>query len=306
MAARLRCDIVLSRLPPAMRLQRHCGRGTSTAGDHSSVDTRSPAAASPNASALSPTQWQVLLIEDDVILGYAIVKAFQKAGMFVEHVTGVMEGLERLSAREYTAVLLDLIVPGPLNGFAIITYLETEKPEMVDRLYLISGVPEQTIMHAAPALLPRFYRKPFEIDNVIEAIRRQVFASNIVEPPGILIVDDNEDERRLIAQVARRLERNPHEACDGLEAIRMLAAEEFCALVVDLILPYVDGYGIIRYLRETKPLLLQRTIVVTAMPERYRSPALLKSVCSIVEKPADLEKLQAAIAGCMGCGPTGS
>ena len=60
-------------------------------------------------------------------------------------------------------------------------------------------------------------------------------------------------------------------AGDGATAIAALANADFDAIILDLIMPDVDGFTVLERLRATKPHLLHRVIVTTAFPRNMQS-----------------------------------
>jgi Response regulator containing CheY-like receiver, AAA-type ATPase, and DNA-binding domains len=239
----------------------------------------------------------VLLVDDDPAMEYVFQKCFQKEGITVRYASTAIEGIELLSERSFDAILLDLVIPGPLNGFAVISYLETEQPKMLERLYITSGMPEQTIMHAVPELLPRYYRKPFDHEEIVRNVTAQIRKVNGARRPDsrILVADDEPDTRAALARLVRETGRTSVEAADGHEAIRLLGRDEFDGLILDLVMPYVDGFGVLRYLRQTNQSMLRRTIVLTGMPRQYRENPLLDNVGALLEKPANLVTMRQAL-----------
>lgn len=82
--------------------------------------------------------------------------------------------------------------------------------------------------------------------------------------PCILVVDDDAAMRALIEAYLAKAGYRTQTAADGREALRRLAAELPTAMILDLHMPRMDGFGL---LREMKKLgLLQRTptLVLTA------------------------------------------
>lgn len=248
----------------------------------------------------TPVERRVLLLEDHEGLRYAIQQVLERRSMIVDATASPFDALELLDERKYDAILLDLAIPGPLNGFAVLSHLELAMPEVLDRVFILSGMPEQTIMHAAPNLLPRYFRKPFDVETVVDSVL-QIALREQDQPEAVplLVADDDEDTRFIVMEIARRIGREATAVSDGHEAIRRLAISPYAAVVVDLLMPYVDGYGVLRYLRETHPQLLPRTIVLTAMPPRYRANPLLALVYRVFEKPVPVQELSDAIRSCL-------
>ena len=103
----------------------------------------------------------------------------------------------------------------------------------------------------------------------------------------ILVADDEEPIRRLVTRV---LERNGYAvegAGDGQQAIDRLKSGNYDAVVLDLMMPKVDGIGVIQYMTEECPVMVQKTVVVTAFP-RTAARNELGAVCHVLPKPFDL------------------
>ena len=108
--------------------------------------------------------------------------------------------------------------------------------------------------------------------------------------PRVLVADDEERIRQLVTHVLRRAGFDPVEAVDGQHAIEQLDAEPFEVLVLDLMMPRVDGFGVVDHLIETKPDMMERTVVMTAFP-KAAAKERLHHLCCIVSKPFDTKEL---------------
>ncbi|MCD6390981.1 MAG: response regulator [Dehalococcoidia bacterium] len=65
----------------------------------------------------------------------------------------------------------------------------------------------------------------------------------------ILIVDDDPDMRLAIASVLNSRSYEVIEACDGREALRKLKEEKPDLMLLDLLMPEMDGFDVIKELR---------------------------------------------------------
>jgi CheY-like chemotaxis protein len=115
----------------------------------------------------------------------------------------------------------------------------------------------------------------------------------------VLIVDDEAAIRSLITTFLTRAGYRVDVAVDGQEAIEKLQSNEYDAVVTDLMMPRVDGIGVVRYLQDSQPDLLRRTIVLTAYPRLAESEAI-ESVCSLVAKPFELANLRGMLQAMFG------
>ena len=113
----------------------------------------------------------------------------------------------------------------------------------------------------------------------------------------VLIADDDESIRRLIASLLKRSGFDTVEAVDGFAAIVCLDREPFDALVVDMMMPRVDGLGVVMHLVDVHDHMLKKTVVVTALPASAASRRL-GDVCTVMSKPFDCAELVNAVQQC--------
>lgn len=113
----------------------------------------------------------------------------------------------------------------------------------------------------------------------------------------VLVVDDDPDIRRLITRVLDRAGYTTTEASDGQEAIERLGREDFAAVVLDLMMPRVDGFGVVSHMIENRPDMVEKTVVVTAFP-KAAAKERLHHLCSVLSKPFDIQELLAVVKSC--------
>ena len=113
-------------------------------------------------------------------------------------------------------------------------------------------------------------------------------------PPRVLVADDDDAIRVLVARVLTRVGITVDAVPDGQEAIERLDASAYDAVVLDLMMPRVDGLGVIEHMVDTRPEMLEKTIVITA----FATDAARERVhhmCVVVSKPFDVMELVRAV-----------
>ncbi|NJM05614.1 SpoIIE family protein phosphatase [Candidatus Gracilibacteria bacterium] len=83
----------------------------------------------------------------------------------------------------------------------------------------------------------------------------------------ILVVDDNENNRDLLA---RRLQKRGHSivvAEDGVQCLELLARQRFDMVLLDIMMPRMDGYEVLEHLRDDNVLRYIPVIVISAVGE---------------------------------------
>lgn len=114
----------------------------------------------------------------------------------------------------------------------------------------------------------------------------------------ILIVDDDDAIRRLVATVLQRNGYHCEEARNGEEAIEKLDETEYSAIVLDLMMPVKNGYEVIQYLNDRK-ITHECVVVMTAAGTRGTKDLHSPLIHSILFKPFDLEDIINAVDRCV-------
>src|SRR5690349_12639162 len=84
-------------------------------------------------------------------------------------------------------------------------------------------------------------------------------------PDRVLIADDDRDARVLWAAVAEAEGLQVTEAEDGRQAIEILDRDgDFKLIILDVMMPYVEGYEVLKYIRSVERLKEIPVIISTA------------------------------------------
>jgi DNA-binding response OmpR family regulator len=116
--------------------------------------------------------------------------------------------------------------------------------------------------------------------------------------PRALIVDDDEPIRTMLAALVQQSGFAVDTAADGAEAIASIDRDGYNVLLLDIMMPRVNGYDVLRHLEAKRPDLLRCTIVATALPERELTDNLKQAVFKVHRKPFDVPRLLADVRTC--------
>ena len=86
-------------------------------------------------------------------------------------------------------------------------------------------------------------------------------------------------------------------ARDGFEAIEKLSAQRFDTILLDLMMPRVDGVGVLQYLTRNPSAVPASVILMTANTERLEEAAMAGAVAGMLSKPFDIRDLVAQVRG---------
>ena len=113
-----------------------------------------------------------------------------------------------------------------------------------------------------------------------------------------LIVDDDEPIRQMLTKIVERQNMRVDEARDGAEAIERIDSDGYCVILLDLMMPRVDGFAVLRHMRDHHRDKLDRTIVASAIPESEIVKRFDTPVYRIHSKPFDIQRLVGDIKEC--------
>jgi DNA-binding response OmpR family regulator len=113
-----------------------------------------------------------------------------------------------------------------------------------------------------------------------------------------LVVEDDIPIRILVMKTLERAGFSAEGAEDGGVAIEKIGAEKYDVVVLDMMMPRVDGFGVLDYLNAEQPQQLQHIIIATALPMTELRSRLQYEVCNILPKPFDLEELVQSARNC--------
>ena len=122
----------------------------------------------------------------------------------------------------------------------------------------------------------------------------------MVDPGTVLIVEDDDGIRSLLVAVVERDGFRSRAAEDGDGALEALGdgAAEPVVILLDLVMPRVDGFAVLGHLEKNSPHLLRRVIVLTAAAEPRLRLSELKRVWCVRRKPLEIDDLSTQIRRC--------
>ena len=115
----------------------------------------------------------------------------------------------------------------------------------------------------------------------------------------ILVVDDDQSIRQLVCTIVQRERYAVDCAADGAEAIELLEKHAYSVILLDLMMPRVDGFGVINFLtkhpQQPKPIVL----VITAYADQKFKEVDSTIVAGVLRKPFEVSELGSLIRLCV-------
>lgn len=112
----------------------------------------------------------------------------------------------------------------------------------------------------------------------------------------VLIADDNSNGRELLRTILERFDCEVYEAVDGVEALEQARSVHPDLIILDLHMPRMDGFGVIRELRRDAGLAATPVLALTASAmQGDRERSLASGFTGYVSKPIRPAQLRAEI-----------
>jgi len=125
-------------------------------------------------------------------------------------------------------------------------------------------------------------------------------ASHPVAPASVLVADDNEVSRDVLRRILQREGHHVTFACDGSEAMELVENQEFDLVLLDFLMPGLNGYQVLQRLKASERLRHTPVILVSALDTmRDVVPCIELGADDFLTKPVDLALFKARVNACL-------
>lgn len=122
------------------------------------------------------------------------------------------------------------------------------------------------------------------------------------DKPTILIVEDDPDNAFLAQYISEAAGYIPHNAHSGAEALSLLEQRQYDLILLDIVLPDIDGFAVLKEIRQRYPTSNLPIIAVTAMAYHWQQQHILNSgFDGYLCKPYTLEAMEALLLKYCSC-----
>lgn len=116
---------------------------------------------------------------------------------------------------------------------------------------------------------------------------------------GVLIVEDDLAIRRLVKMVLQRAGYQVEVASDGIEAVLKMGLVDYDVIILDLMMPNLDGFSFMSTMAEHKPDLLKCIIVTSAASPGVIKERMKGAPFLVMPKPFDIKELIEHVRACV-------
>lgn len=192
----------------------------------------------------------VLVVEDHPRAIIEISNSLRSMGAEVEACSTYAEGLDLVKRRPFDAAVIDQGLPDGF-GLNLIRDISDIRPYCGLVMYTVHD--DYSIQNALRSIGAVHLLKPASRAGLGEAVKgvvKQISAQKIDGPQKLLIAEDTEAVREILKQQLGKLGIETDFAENGKIALDMLKTGDYGLLISDLHMPDIDGYGVIKHIRD--------------------------------------------------------
>jgi len=231
----------------------------------------------------------VVVIEDDPRSAELVELHLRAAGLRAVGASTGEQGLDLVRAQDPVAVVLDIHLPG-MDGWEVLTALKSDPTTADVPVVVVSVEPERGRGFALGAT--EYLVKPVSGEHLLAAVTR------LLPPPradeqtprlSVVVVDDDPLALKLVRSTLEPLGWEVHTCAGGQQAADLVRAVAPSVVVIDLLMPHVDGFAVIDELRPHRDSEGPPIVVLTAKSLTPQDRSRLEGRIAFVAEKAGID-----------------
>jgi signal transduction histidine kinase/CheY-like chemotaxis protein len=251
------------------------------------IPTSHPPTTSSQPSTPHP-QPIILAIDDQPDVIYLLQENLAESGYTVIGALNGEDGLQKARQLQPFAIILDIMMPHK-DGWQVLHDLKTDPQTHHIPVIMLSIVDKKELGYRLGAT--DYLIKPLNNDAVLSVLNRIPTPPTRQSPARLLVVDDDPQVADMVGQL---LENEPYQvetAVNGQDALHHIHTNPPDIILLDLMMPQLDGFGVISHLHQNPALRHIPVIVLTAKTlTNTESAQLTQSVQQVMRKQGLLEE----------------
>ena len=199
----------------------------------------------------------ILVVDDDVTVRELVERHLERAGFAVVTAGGGQEGLGLVRELRPAAVTLDIMMPD-LDGWTVLAAIKGDPALANIPVVLMSIIDEKSRGYTLGAA--DYLVKPVDRTKLVETLTRICGSAG----GRTLLVDDDEVVRRGVRQALEPIGWKVTEAENGQVAINSLTGARPDVIILDLMMPKMDGFEFLEQVRRRSDWQDIPVVVITA------------------------------------------
>ncbi len=206
----------------------------------------------------------VLVIDDDADTREVLERFLNRKGFHVECASSGQDGLRLAKELHPAAITLDVMMPG-MDGWAVLSTLKSE-PELADiPVVMLTIVDDKNLGYSLGAT--DYMIKPVDRERLAEILMK---FRDVPPPRCALVIDDEEPARQMLTRILEKEGWNVLQAEDGLAALERMKKQRPDLILLDLMMPKMNGFEFVAELHKHDEWQSIPIIVITAVDVTIR------------------------------------
>lgn len=230
------------------------------------------------------TPVDILLVEDNEVFTKLLREQFKAQGLNIVSTPFAEQALELVEQSPPRAVILDIHLAGPMDGWDFLIALKSKtNPRLLLMPVLVITLSVEPNLRGLAFKGAGYLFKPLVSENLIQTV--QCYLPRL-DGKTLLVVDDDPTFRQQVIETLRlRGKVQFLEARNGREALEQIEQQMPDLLILDLMMPEMDGFEVLRQLRSNREALNLSVIVVTGVNLSVEEKNYLKTrMATLVSK----------------------
>ena len=241
----------------------------------------------------------ILIVDDSLTVRMDLSEAFQASGFSTLLASSVAEAREVLARESVAVVILDVILPDE-DGIELLR--EIRAAQLADAPFVLLLSTEADVRDRIRGIsvgADDYVGKPYDTSYVIARVRELLRARKPVAAPArqtILVIDDSPTFRVELGAALKAANYAVAMAADGEEGLIIADSVRPTAILVDNVLPGIDGGTFIRRIRLDAALRATPCVLLTASDDPGAELRALEAGADAFVRKEDLELVLARVA----------
>ncbi len=221
-------------------------------------DVQAEGAESAAHPAPTPGRGTVLIVDDERATHDLLQRELAAAGYHILHAAGGREGLKLAKQARPDVITLDIIMPD-LDGWSVLKALKADPDLCEIPVVLVTIMGDRDLGFALGAA--DYLTKPIDREVLMRVVGRHVRGDGRAQ---VLVVDDDPKTRDMLRRTLQKAGWTVAEAANGSEAIAALERAKPALVLLDLMMPGMDGFEVLERLHDDETWREVPVIIVTA------------------------------------------
>jgi signal transduction histidine kinase/CheY-like chemotaxis protein len=205
-----------------------------------------------------PRGLKVLVVDDDEETRDLIVRHLSREGLDVIQAADGEEGLKKAREQQPDVITLDVMMPN-VDGWSVLNQLKADEKTAGIPVIMLSMLENQNLGYALGAC--EYLVKPVNRQHLISVVDRVL---GDTDKGSVLVVEDDADMLYLMQSLLTEAGFDVIMAENGKQALEKLGEHNPSMILLDLIMPVMDGFEFLRRLRDMKEYQYTPVVVLSA------------------------------------------